>query len=78
MIAATAMAQDFNSELTVILNSVSEAMMALEPGHPARPALSDAERSVRRCARKTSGMLALGLRNGARPSSAPLEAVMDL
>jgi hypothetical protein len=38
---AAAAAHDFNNELTVILSSVANSIMSLEPGPPARPQLLD-------------------------------------
>ena len=37
-IAAATVANDLNSEFTVILSSVASAMLAIEADHPARPA----------------------------------------
>jgi hypothetical protein len=72
------MANDLNSEFTVIFSSVSEAMLALEPGHPARPALSELKDAAERCALKCRGVQAFNSRHGIRPARAPLEAVMQL
>lgn len=72
------MAHDFNNEFTVILSSVSNAMMALEPGHPARQALVDTEGAIDRCTRKCRSVLAFSVRHGIQPARAPLEAVMQL
>ncbi|MGD0500653.1 MAG: hypothetical protein ABSC23_19715 [Bryobacteraceae bacterium] len=77
-LAAAALAHDFNSELTVILSSVSDAILALEPGHPARSPLLDLESSARRCARKCGDVLAFSARHGVRPARAPLSAVMEM
>jgi hypothetical protein len=70
---AVAAAHDLNNELTVILNSVAVSILALEPGHPARYPLLDLQRAAERCARKASGLLSFGARNGARPVHAPFE-----
>jgi hypothetical protein len=77
-IAAATMASDFNSEFTVILSSISDAMLALEPGHPARPALFELKGAAERCALKCRGVLALSSRHGIQPARAPLEAVVQL
>jgi hypothetical protein len=77
-VAAAALAHDFNSELTVILSSVSIAIASLEPGHPARPALLDLDGAARRCARKCGNTLAFSLRHGMRPGRASLAAVLEL
>ena len=72
------MAHDFNSELTVILSSVSSAIAALEPGHPARRPLCDLENAAQRCAGKCSDVLVFSARHGVRPSRTPLAAVMEM
>jgi hypothetical protein len=77
-VAAAALSHDFNSELTVILSSVSSAIATLEPGHPARPALLDLEGAARRCAYKCGNTLAFSLRHGVRPGRASLAAVLEL
>ena len=77
-VAAAALAHDFNSELTVILSSVSSAIETLEPGHPARPALLDLEGAARRCAHKCGSTLTFSLRHGIRPARAALAAVLEL
>ena len=43
-------AHALNEHLTVILSGVHDAMLWLEPGHPARPVLIDAHAAARRCA----------------------------
>ena len=65
---AAALAHDFNDELTVILSSVSDTLLSLEPGHPARPHLFELRRAAERCAGQTSGLLAYSLVRGVRPS----------
>jgi hypothetical protein len=77
-LAAAAMAHDFNSELTVILSSVSMAIAALEPGHPARRPLFDLENAAERCADKCSDLLVFSARHGVRPSRTTLAAVMEM
>jgi hypothetical protein len=67
---AAAAAHGLNNELTVILNSVSNSIPTLEPGHPARPDLLDLHLAVLRCSRISSGLLEFTARNGARPASA--------
>ena len=73
---AAAAAHDFNNELTVILSSVANSMMALEPGHPARPHLLDLQEAAQRCTRTTSGLLAFSFSRGARVSPAPFESLI--
>jgi hypothetical protein len=70
---AAAAAHGLNNELTVILNSVSNSIPTLEPGHPARPDLADLHLAVLRCSRIASGLLEFSARNGARPASAPFD-----
>ena len=74
---AAAAAHGLNNELTVILNSVSNSIPTLEPGHPARPDLLDLHLAVLRCSRITSGLLEFSARNGARPASAPFDRLVD-
>jgi signal transduction histidine kinase len=73
---AAAAAHDFNNELTVILSSLDHSMMALEPGHPARPYLLDLQEAVQRCTRTSSGLLTFSFSRGARMSSAPFESLI--
>jgi hypothetical protein len=72
------MALDLSSELTVILNSASCAMLTLEADHPARAALDELLGSVQRCAWKCSELLVFASRHGFRPARAPLAAIMSL
>ena len=73
---AAAAAHDFNNELTVILSSVANSIMSLEPGHPARPHLLDLQEAAQRCTRTTSGLLAFSFSRGARVSPAPFESLI--
>jgi hypothetical protein len=66
---AAAAAHGLNNELTVILNSVSNSIPTLEPGHPARPDLADLHLAALRCSRIVAGLLELGTTNGGRPVS---------
>lgn len=77
-IAAATLALDLNSELTVILNSVSSAIEELEADHPAQPALGELLNSVQRCAWKCSDLMHFASRHGCQPARAPLAAVMQL
>jgi hypothetical protein len=77
VLAAAAMAQDFNNELTVILSTAQRAIASLDPGHPARVDLSDLQRAARRCARKCSKALSFSASHGIGPVAWPLEAVVD-
>jgi hypothetical protein len=76
-IAAAALAHDFNDELTFILSGVGDAMLAMEPGHPARRPLADAETSARRCAAKCADVLEFSARRGIRPPRAPLSVFLE-
>ena len=75
-LAAAALAHEFCNELTIIMSGVGDAMLALEPGHPARSPLIDAEASARRCGAKCARTLEFTARRGLRPSRAPLEALL--
>jgi hypothetical protein len=70
---AAAAAHGLNNELTVILNSVSNSIPTLEPGHPARPDLLDLHLAVLRCSRIASGLLEFSATNGGRAASAPFD-----
>jgi C4-dicarboxylate-specific signal transduction histidine kinase len=74
---AAAAAHHLNDELTVILNSVSNSLPTLEPGHPARPDLLDLHLAATRIARIASGLAAFAVRHGARPARAPLESLIE-
>jgi hypothetical protein len=73
---AAAAAHDLNDELTIIVNIADASMAMLEPGHPARPYLSELQRSVQRCAWKTSGLLNYGSRRGLPPVNGPMERLI--
>lgn len=73
---AAAAAHDLNDELTIIVNSASQSLFCLEPGHPARPYLRDIESAVQRCVWKASGLLTYSARNGLRPISATMERLV--
>ena len=68
---AAAAAHDLNDELTVIVNSVSCSLQTLEPGHPARSLLLEAQSAAQRCVWKTSGLLNYSgaARHASRPAS---------
>jgi hypothetical protein len=72
------MAVDLNSEFTVILSSVSSAILSLEQDHPARAALDELNSAVYRCAGKCSDLLVFASRHGVQPARVPLAAVMQL
>ncbi|MGA2267622.1 MAG: hypothetical protein ABSH44_04030 [Bryobacteraceae bacterium] len=74
---AAAAAHGLNNELTVILNSVSNSIPTLEPGHPARPDLLDLHLAALRCARIAADLLEFSARHGARPARAPLERLIE-
>ena len=74
-LAAAAMTHELNSEFTVILSSVTEAMVILEAGHPARPLLSDLEGAAQRCAQKCAVLQAFNARHGVRPGRARFAAL---
>jgi hypothetical protein len=74
---AAAAASDFNDELTVILSSVSESLASLDEDHPTRVLLLDLQSAAQRCVWKADGLLRFSARRGVRPSSAPLESLID-
>jgi hypothetical protein len=74
---AAAAARDFNDELTVILNSVSESLGILEEDHPARVLLLDLQGAAQRCVWMAEGLLQFSASRGARPSAAPLKELID-
>ena len=74
---AAAAAHDLNNELTVILSSVTNSILELEPGHPARPLLLEAQSAAQRCAWKAAGLLNYSARRGVRPSPAVMESLID-
>ena len=74
---AAAAAHDLNEELTVILNSISLSIRAVQPGHPARPFLLDLQSAAQRCAWTASGLLNFTARQGVRPSSVSLERMIE-
>jgi hypothetical protein len=73
---AAAAAHGLNNELTVILNSVSNSIPTLEPGHPARPDLLELHLAVLRCSRISSALLEFTARNGARAASVSFERLV--
>jgi len=73
---AAAAAHDLNDELTIIINTASTSLAMLEPGHPARPFLTEMQRSVQRCTWKTSGLLNYGARRGVAPVHGPMERLI--
>jgi hypothetical protein len=75
---AAAAAHGLNNELTVILNSVSNSIPTLEPGHPARPDLLDLHLAVLRCSRIAARLLEFSASNGGRAASAPLDHLVRL
>ena len=51
-------------------------MMALGPGHPARPHRLDLKEAAQRSSRTTSGLLAFSFTRGARLSAAPFASLI--
>ncbi len=74
---AAAAAHDLNCELTVILSGVAGSLATLEPGHPARALLLDAQGAVQRCAWKTSSLLTFSARRGMSRVSVPMETLLE-
>jgi len=77
LVAATA-AHDLNDDLTVIFTSISSSLLALEPGHPARPFLCDLRSAAQRCAWTASGLLNYTARRGVRPVPVTLETLLEI
>jgi hypothetical protein len=74
---AAAAAHDLNDELTVILTSVTATIGRLAPGDPARALLLDLQSAAQRCAWKACGLLNFTARQGARPSAATMERLVE-
>jgi hypothetical protein len=68
---AAATARDLNDEFTIIVNCVSESILSLEPGHPARLYLADIQRATQRCVWRVTGLLNFSARHGLRPGERP-------
>jgi C4-dicarboxylate-specific signal transduction histidine kinase len=75
---AAAAAHELNDELTVILTSVRSTMLALEPGHPARPMLLDLQGAAQRCAWMASTLLNYSARKGVRPAPTRMERLVEI
>ena len=75
---AAAAAHDLNEDLTVILSTVRNSILELEPDHPARPHLLELERAAERCKRTASGLLAYSFGRGGRPMAAPFDQLIAL
>jgi hypothetical protein len=73
---AAAAAHDLNDELTVIINSLSESMEYLRPGHPALEYLSEIQGAAQRCVWKIAGLLNYTALKGTRPHSVTLERLI--
>jgi hypothetical protein len=74
---AGAAARDLNNELTVILSIVSDLLENHEEGDAAHNRLVDLQGAAQRCVWKAAGLLQFSARRGLRPSSAPLESLID-
>jgi hypothetical protein len=73
---AVAAAHDLNDELTVIINSLSESMEYLRPGHPAWDYLGEIQGAAQRCIWKVAGLLNYTALKGTRPHSIALERLI--
>lgn len=73
---AAAAAHDLNDELTIIINGAALSIDLLEPGHPARPIISEVQNAAERCIWKASGLLNYGIRRGVRPVPIPMERLI--
>jgi len=74
---AAAAAHTLNNDLTVILSSVADSILYLEPGHPARPLLTELQMAAERCALTADALLGFGKRSGLRPTAARLECLIE-
>ena len=74
---AAAVAHDLNEELTVILNSVTRTIDALDPGHPAFPLLVDLLASAQRCAWRSSKLLNFCARKGYLAAPLSVQRLLD-
>ncbi len=74
---ASAAAHDFNNELTVILSGFTNALAALDAGHPARPLLLDVRAAAQRCVWRASGLLNFSARVNPDPVRASFEFLID-
>ena len=73
---ASAVAHDFNNELTIIFSGICDSLSCLEPEHPARELLLEARSAAQRCAWKASGLLNYSARLGGRPFRRSLESLL--
>lgn len=76
-VLAAALASAFADELTVILSSFEEGFGALEPGHPARKPIRQAQEAALRCADTTMLLLTVSARQGVRPVQSVLDRLLD-
>jgi hypothetical protein len=74
---AAAAAHDLNNELTVILNSVTGALAALDASHPAHDFLLELRAAAQRCAWKASGLLTFSARVNPHPVRASFEYLIE-
>ena len=74
---ASAAAQSFNDDLTVILSSLGRSLDAMEPGHPARRPLAHLELAALRCAATAFRLNEYGGRRGARAARAGLDLLLE-
>ena len=74
---AAAAAHILNNDLTVILSSVEDSILSLEPGHPARPLLIDLQIAAERCASTAHTLLTFSSRTGLRPIPVALDQLVE-
>ena len=74
---AAATAHSLNNDLTVILSSVEESILRLEPGHPARQFLVDASDACSRSAGLAKSLLVYSARGGSRPNPVSLRSLLS-
>jgi signal transduction histidine kinase len=74
---AAAAAHDLNNELTVILNSVNEALDTIHSESPARGFLLELQAAAQRCVFKASGLLNFSARASAKTVRASFEYLIE-
>jgi hypothetical protein len=75
---AASVAHEFNNDLTIILSGVAGSLAAMEPGHPARPALAASRAAAERCAARCRDLLQLAEAHHVRPLRLPIASLMTL
>lgn len=77
-VVGAGVAHDLNDELTIMLSSIVDALLATEPGHPARPMLLDLQSASQRCSWLASSLLNYSYRHGGAPVAIPAQHLMEI